>query len=295
MHRRAMLKSAGLVAGTLSIGGVLTACGDAEQADSEPDQQSSVETSNGQAQTLTVINASFETLVGTDRRYAFGVASSDNVPLRDADLQVRIRDMDGTEVGGPFPAEFVDSGGPLGIYLTHLDVPEPGRMLLEVTDGEQVGEVAINVVVPEDSQIPLPGQEAIATQTPTVDDDMGFRELCTRPEDCGMHDVSLDEALDAGRPVMLLFATPAYCQTAVCGPVVDTLEEVRADGEWGDVAFVHVEIFADAGQTVSPPVQAWELPTEPWLFAIGADGTIVERIDGIMIAEELQDVASDLA
>lgn len=294
MHRRAVLKSAGLAAGAVSMGGLLAACGE-EQAEPESASQSRAESSTGEEQTLTVISASFETLVGTSRRYAFGVASAGNVPLHDADLRVRVRDMDGTEVAGPFPAEFVDSGGPLGIYLTRIDVPEAGRFLLEVTDGEQVGEVAINVVAPEDSQVPVPGQEAIATATPTVDDDMGVEELCTRQPDCGMHAVSLDEALDAGRPIMLVFATPAYCQTAVCGPVVDTLEEVRTGDDWGDVAFIHVEIFADAGRTVSAPVQAWDLPTEPWLFAIGADGAIVDRIDGIMVAEELAELASTLA
>ncbi|HVM15459.1 MAG TPA: hypothetical protein VM287_14180 [Egibacteraceae bacterium] len=294
MHRRALLKSAGVAAGTLVTGGVLAACGDSGGEEGQPAGESSVETSTGQEQTLTVISASYETLAGNDRRFAFGVATAENVPLRDADLDVRVRDLDGNELAGPFPAEFADVGGPLGVYLTRIDVPDPGRVLVSVADGDDVGEVAVNVVAAEDSELPVPGDPAIATATPTDDDPMGFSELCTREPACGMHDVSLDDALAAGRPIMLMFATPAFCQTAVCGPAVDNLEEVRADGEWDDVAFIHVEIFSDEGQTLAEPVAEWDLPTEPWLFTIAADGTIVDRLDAIMVPDELRDMATAL-
>lgn len=302
MRRRALLRSAGLVAGTVVAGGALGACGSDEpvgQPDDDvetPAGRTTVETSAGEAQTLNVISASFETLAGADRRFAFGVVSTDNVPVRDADLDVRLRDLDGNELAGPFPATFVDAGGPLGVYVTRIDVPDPGRVLVAVRDGEDVGEVAVNVVAPEDSALPVPGDTALAVATPTVDAPMELEELCTlTPEDCGMHDVSLDEAIAAGRPVMLLFATPAYCQTAVCGPAVANLDEVRADGDWGDVAFVHVEIFSDAGQTLTGAVQEWDLPTEPWLFTIARDGTIVDRLDGVLVGSEMADMARALA
>ena len=304
MHRRALLKSAGILAGAFAGSGILAACGDAEgQPGAEPTQEpdsapgtSRVETSAGEEQTLTVISASFETLAGTDRRFAFGVATADNVPLKDADLDVLLRDLEGNELAGPFPAEFVDGQGPLGVYLTRIDVPEPGQLIVAVSDGEHIGEVAVNVVDPDDSQLPVPGEQAIVTPTPTREDDMGLSELCTQqPQDCGMHATSLEEAVAAGRPVALMFATPAYCQTAVCGPAVERLDAVRTDGEWGDVAFVHVEIYSDEGTTTTQPVQAWELPTEPWLFTIGRDGAIVDRIDGIMIESELRDLVSAIA
>lgn len=305
MQRRALLKSAGILAGALAGSGVLSACGDTREpgAATDPGQdpgespgQSRVETSTGEEQTLIVVSASFETLAGNDRRYAFGVATPDNVPLKDAELDVLLRDIEGNELAGPFPAEFVDGEGPLGVYLTRIDVPDPGQLIVAVSDGEHIGEVAVQVVDPDDSQLPVPGEQAIVTTTPTRDDDLGLAELCTQqPEDCGMHDTSLDEALAAGRPVALMFATPAYCQTAVCGPAVERLDAVRADGEWGDVAFIHVEIYSDAGSTTTQPVQAWELPTEPWLFTIGRDGAIVDRIDGIMVESELRELVGALA
>ena len=120
--------------------------------------------------------------------------------------------------------------------------------------------------------------------TPTTADPLGARDLCTLDPPCGMHDVSLDEALQSGRPVVVQFATPAYCQTAICGPTVSVLDEVRRSGDWGDVAFIHCEIYADEGQNLLEPVAEWNLPTEPWLYTIDGDGRIVARTDGPVLA-----------
>ncbi|MEX2621536.1 MAG: hypothetical protein WD250_15070 [Egibacteraceae bacterium] len=302
MHRRALLKSVGYAAGTVLAGGVLAACGQEDGADDEqpssdaPAGRSSTQTTGGEEQTLTVVNASFETLAGTDQRFAFGVVSADNVPVLDAELDVRLRDPDGNELAGPFPATFVDTGGPLGVYHTRIDVPDPGPVIVVVRDGDDIGELAVDVIAPEDSALAVPGQDATAVATPTVEDAMGMEELCTQqPDDCGMHEVSLEQALADGRPVALVFATPAYCQTAACGPAVADLDEIRQDGDWDDVAFIHVEIYEDAGQTVAAPVEAWDLPSEPWLFTIDRDGAIVDRLGSVLIPDEMQDMLTALA
>ncbi len=64
---------------------------------------------------------------------------------------------------------------------------------------------------------------------------------------------------------------------------MEVLEEVRVGRDWGDVAFVHVEIYRDAGQTLAALVERWRLPSEPWLFAIGVYGIINERMDGPLL------------
>ena len=72
---------------------------------------------------------------------------------------------------------------------------------------------------------------------------------------------------------VLLFATPRLCQSRVCGPVVDVAEQVKAD--YGDQAeFIHMEIYNDneINKGLRPQLAAFRLPTEPWAFAIGADG-----------------------
>ena len=78
-------------------------------------------------------------------------------------------------------------------------------------------------------------------------------------------------------PIILLFATPQFCQSRVCGPVVDVAEQVKQ--VYGDkAAFIHMEIYEDNDprRRARPQVRAFHLPTEPWLFAINKDGTIGE-------------------
>ena len=89
---------------------------------------------------------------------------------------------------------------------------------------------------------------------------------------------------------MLLFATPQFCQSRVCGPVVDVAEQVKQ--EYGDeAAFIHMEIYNDndPGKGVRPQVRAFHLPSEPWLFAIDREGVVSSAIEGAFGAEALTD------
>lgn len=290
MHRRLFLKSVGLMAGTLGAGGALAACGDDPTAGPAQDDGARSVVPEGQP-SLNVIHASVETLAGRHQRFAFGLTSAaENVPLKGAEPVVHVRELEGGDISGPYPAQWHEEGGsPLGLYVARIDVPDPGTVEVVVMVDDEYGTAAIQVVAPEDSSVPTPGQAAVSVATPTPADDLGVRRICTNTPPCAMHEVSLDDALAAGRPVALLFATPAYCTSALCAPAVETLDDLRQDGDWGDTAFVHVEIFQDdQSGAVLDAVSAWGLRSEPWFFAIGADGTVVDRVDGPMIGDELR-------
>ena len=238
---------------------------------------------------LNVISASFEQLTGT-HPFAFGIVGPDNAPVTGADVNLWVVPQAGTgEPAGPFPTTYQEvEGQPLGLYVTEVELTEAGpTSFVAVTGDGRAGADDVQVATPETSAIPAPGQEAISVATPTEKKDLGFETICTLDPPCGMHDISLDDALAEGRPVVLAFATPAFCQTAVCGPSIGVVEGVRQDKDWGDVAFVHCEIYTDAGQTVAEPVSEWQLPSEPWLFTIDADGRIADRTDGPLMT--LQD------
>jgi len=132
------------------------------------------------------------------------------------------------------------------------------------------------------------GQRMPPVRTPSPGDSAGVELVCTRSGGpCPLHDVSLDQALTQGRPLAVLVATPAFCQTATCGPVLDVL--LAAQPEVGDrIRFVHLEVYAarptgpDISQTPpSPAVKAFGLASEPMLFTVGADGTVRDRIEGL--------------
>lgn len=82
-----------------------------------------------------------------------------------------------------------------------------------------------------------------------------------------MHESDFGDALDK-EPVLLLFATPALCQSRVCGPTMDIVEQVKT--EFGDRAtFIHMTYNGnDANKGLRPQVKAFRLPTEPWAFIV---------------------------
>ena len=92
-----------------------------------------------------------------------------------------------------------------------------------------------------------------------------------------MHDVDFADVVGK-EPVVLLFATPALCQSRVCGPVVDVAEQVKRDRP-DDAAYIHMEIWNDNDPNKGARAQVldYNLRTEPWLFVINSDGTRLDR------------------
>ena len=246
---------------------------------------------------LTLVSATFEQLVGEGQTFAFGLVDAANEPLKNADAELYVA-LAGSDPQGPYETRYEEvEGVPLGLYVTEVDLPAAGEAtFVAVTADGRAGFAPVPVAEPSASQVAAPGSTAVVVKTPTVDQPGDVTALCTRQPPCGMHDISLDDALKRGRPVMLTFATPAYCQTAVCGPSVDVVERVRTEGDFGDVAWIHVEIYTDDGKTLAEAVQKWGLPSEPWLFAIGGDGKVTARADGplLVLPDHVSSVAQGL-
>ena len=285
MDRRSFLKTSGVLLSAAGITPALAACGD--DAGGIPD---------GPAQ-LNVTITTFEFLTGPERPVPFAVRTLDNVELRDADVVVYLRDPDGTVRGGPFETRYTEAPGTgLGLYIAELAIEEPGPVEIVAVEGERYGAAAVNAVAPENSEVAAPGDVAPVVATPTTENERGYETICTQDPPCGMHEVSLDEALESGQPVMLLFATPEYCQTVVCGPAVEVVDGVRTGGDWGDTVWIHCEIYSETGGgelVTGKPVREWNLPSEPWLFGIDAQGTVASRLDGPMLPEMVSNMAVD--
>ena len=179
-----------------------------------------------------------------------------------------------------------------GVYVTpDVTFPEAGLWNANVTasvDGRAPVTLEAAFTVYPEHRIPAPGDEALPTENLTVDsNDAPAVAIDSRAQDSDdvpdpeLHDTTIAEALKAGRPALVQFATPAYCQSRFCGPTVEAQETLAA--EYGDVAaFIHIEIWRDHDESVVNRAAAdWLLRdgdlTEPWMFLIGADGTIVER------------------
>jgi hypothetical protein len=177
------------------------------------------------------------------------------------------------------------------VYSTELDFASKGEWRIAALvkqDGELRATLLPSASVGEFEGVPRVGDKAPTIHTPTVADVGGDpAEVTTRIPPDTQNRVDYADVLGK-KPIILLFATPQFCQSRVCGPVVDVAEQVK--DEYGDeAAFIHMEIFKDndPGKGVRPQVQAFGLPSEPWLFAIDRQGVIRAEIEGAFGVEAL--------
>jgi hypothetical protein len=170
------------------------------------------------------------------------------------------------------------------VYSTELEFPSEGEWRIAAIlkeDGELKAALLASAVVGEFERVPKPGQRAPVIHTPTAQDAEGeLSKITTRIPPDTQNKVDYADALGK-EPIVLLFATPQFCQSRVCGPVVDVAEQAKH--EYGDkAAFIHMEIYNenDPGKKVRPQVRAFHLPSEPWLFAIDRKGIVRETVEG---------------
>lgn len=185
------------------------------------------------------------------------------------------------------------------IYVARLRLPRPGKywLLAEPEGGASKVQALGNVVVVKQDSAPDIGDPAVASNNPTVASTGGdFSKLTTRtPPDESLLEHSIAESLQAKAPFVVTFSTPKFCSSRTCGPAVDVVEEVANRFEGGDVRFIHVEVFEgnDPAKGYNRWMQEWGLTTEPWTFLVGRDGKIVERYEGVVSVNELEQAVHD--
>jgi hypothetical protein len=229
-----------------------------------------------------------------------------------AERQAELRARDQPAVG-PFPARVEtlrtkpafrakttvdDPDAASVIYVTNVDFPSNGewRIAALVKQGDELKATWLpSVSVGAYKQVPRVGQKAPLIHTPTPADVGGdLSKITTRiPPDTQNR---VDYADVYGKePILLLFATPQFCQSRVCGPVVDVAEQLKQI--YGDkAAFIHMEIYNDndPNKNVRPQVRAFHLPSEPWLFAIDRHGRIEAVVEGAFGVKEMTRVVEGL-
>jgi len=184
------------------------------------------------------------------------------------------------------------------VYRTDVDFPSNGEWRIAALvkqDGKLTATLLPSAEVGRFTKVPKVGQKAPLIHTPTPADVGGdLAKITTRIPPDTQNTVDYADVLGK-EPIVLLFATPQFCISRVCGPVVDVAEQLKQ--LYGDrVAFIHMEIYTDndPNKPVRPQVRAFHLPSEPWLFAIGRDGRIEDEIDGAFGVEELTRVVKGL-
>ena len=244
--------------------------------------------------------------LGKDR-FAFGVFTLGKEQITDAEVAIYAAPGNGLKgaATGPFPARIEDlttepafvakstAGDPDAakvVYVSEIPLQKAGAWTFGalVKDGSGFGRSLLPTpsLVGQFADIPAVGEPAPRISTP-IADEVPITEIDTRVPPDSMHNVDYADVMSE-KPIVLLFATPALCQSRVCGPVVDIAEQAKR--EVGDnAAFIHMEVYNDNDLSKGPlpQMEAFSLPTEPWLFVIDADGIVRTRIEGGFSVEEL--------
>lgn len=175
------------------------------------------------------------------------------------------------------------------IYVAHLRVPRPGRYWLVAEPAgvkiQAIGALEVTATTPS----PAIGAPAPRSATPTLADASAASLTTRRPPDLGLLRDSIAGALAAHRPFVVTLATPKFCSSRTCGPVVDVVDAVRKSLVSSPVRFIHVEVFTgnDPAKGYNRWMRQWGLRSEPWTFLVGRDGRVKAKFEGSVSAAEL--------
>ena len=139
------------------------------------------------------------------------------------------------------------------------------------------------------------GEPAPRSTNRTLGDVESAKQLTTGSViDEQLYKHSIAETIEAMRPFVVVFASPAFCTNAVCGPQVEVASELRE--EYGqDAEFIHVDLYenpheiqGDLSRAVeSSLLDEWGLVSQEWTYVVRADGVVSARFENFVGADEL--------
>jgi len=207
---------------------------------------------------------------------------------------------------GPFPAreEIVaadgvprEEGDVDQILVAHPAIPRPGGWYMVATytvDGKpSSAHTGLSLLAKERS--PAVGEPAPRSETPTLRStggDLAALSTAERPERA-LLEHSVAESIDDRVPFVVVFATPRFCQSRLCGPVVEIVAQVQRELRASGMRFIHVEVYDgnDPENGTNAWFREWRLETEPWVFVVGGDGRVRSKFEGSVSPRELEAAA----
>ena len=252
---------------------------------------------------LQMLLASSDLSVGPNR-FIFGLINDKLGPVRDAQVQISTFYRNGETMEGPIesvPGVFRKwPVGPGGIYTGLISFDRPGVWgvgAMAVGADGSLGSASVQFEVRESSVTPAIGSPAPRSVNKTVRNVDKLEEITTDLDpDPEIYAMTIAEAIDAGKPLVVCFSTPAFCETATCGPQLGIIKALK-DKYKNRVNFIHVEILDNPlemqgdrskGRLTSTVIE-WNLPSEPWTFIVDRGGIISGKFEGFTTSEELEE------
>lgn len=283
-----------------------------------------------------------------NNRFAVGVIDADGVVLgADVSLNfLKLTSANQGEVRFQSEANYVElerfiiddetgekiTSGATGAYVAQVDFDEVGDWAVQVTgssqEGEAFGPINLAFSVGQPENVLSVGDTAPKSRQTIAGDVADIREIDSMNPPDPMHDLAIADAVTSGKPTVILFGTPAFCETQVCGPVMTAVMLPLYDQFKEQANFIHVEPYflgamrSGAGLCAVPSFnleyarsgiaegpgpcpslteeelqavgESWNLTTEPIIFVVDAEGKIAGKFEAVVGPEEVDELLTEL-
>jgi hypothetical protein len=243
-----------------------------------------------------------------DNRVVFGLtdpAGQKTIGTPDRSLSIGYHGPNGETIA-PAPMTFVWAVENVnGVYVGHATFPSAGAWkadFVTAAPGSSQEQLTFGFDVRQTVDVVSPGDPAPSVKTPTLTDVGGdIAKLSSDPKpDPAFYQTSEADALAAKKAFVLVFATPKFCQTATCGPTLDTLKPVAAAHP--EMTFINVEPYQlqfsdgslqpvlDATGNLTPvdATIGFKLQSEPYVFVVGSDGIVKASFELVFSPDEIE-------
>jgi hypothetical protein len=295
LDRRRLLRNGAFGLGAAAVGAMVAACSD----------ESATEVDGVGAGPEQSLQALFPRDIAyipaaTPFRLPYTLVDAEGIPLAEIDgpATFTVR-FDGEQVGDAQVVDVHDDGVPRPYLPLMVTFPRPGLYDIEAEVAGATVQSQVQVLPPGEVEQPLVGAPLPPAETATPGRTFEVDPICTAAPQCPFHEVDLADVIGTGVPVVVLLATPAYCQTTACGPILDLLIEEVGGRE--DLVVIHSEVYqdpkdvADLSQAkLAPLPSTYRMGWEPSLFVTDASSTLVARGDIVVDRVEMRQML-DLA
>ena len=224
------------------------------------------------------------------------------------------------------------TSGATGAYVAEADFDEVGDWAVQITgsteSGDAFGPINLPFTVADPADVLNVGDPAPRSRQTLASDVADIREIDTQTPSDPMHDLAIADAVTSGKPTVILFGTPSFCDTLVCGPVMSAVMLPLYDQYKQQANFIHVEPyfletmrngnglcavpafnldFARTGVPEGPGPcpslteeelaavgESWSLNTEPIIFVVDSQGNIAGKFEAVVGPEEVERLLTEL-
>jgi len=271
---------------------------------------------------FTPVIATSEQVVGPNR-FVVGIFDRNSTPVVDANVHLKFFDLSGQTAVQTFEADapsvvpardaglteqvvhthsdgakhvHVNAGDDVGVYVTTVTFDRAGNWGVEVAVDSQKpklkGSLRIGFNVIDKGITPAIGAPAPRSKNRTAADVKDLAEIDSSANPTpDLHQTTIADAISSGRPALVLFAVPGFCDSRFCGPEYEIMKKLYPKYQ-GRAAFIHVEFYKNPGGPERVPADAvpeWSLRTEPWFFVIDSRGIITAKFEGPTSLKELEE------